>query len=81
MKRKHLNTCLLVILLAVGVIPFCAQGQKARIDSHIHLYDTNREGSFSFLDGQKNNPNSGLLVPHLQQQFLNAAQPSGFEDT
>ena len=81
MKRKHLNTCLLVILLAVGVIPFCAQGQKARIDSHIHLYDTNREGSFSFLDGQKNNPNSGLLVPHLQQQFLNAAQPSGFEYT
>lgn len=68
-------------MLLVVAFSTNAQDKKARIDSHIHLYDTNREGSYAFLDGQKENPNTGLFVPHLQQQFLNAAQPSGFEYT
>ncbi len=78
---RNLYGHILVALLLIGVKPVLGQQTHAKIDSHIHLYDTNREGSFSFLDGQKNNSNSGLLVPHLQEQFLNAARPSGFEYT
>ena len=29
------------------------QQKKIRIDAHIHLYDTNREGSYTFLNNKK----------------------------
>jgi predicted TIM-barrel fold metal-dependent hydrolase len=45
-----------------------------RIDSHIHLYDTNREGSSTFLDPVKNKK---IYFPHLIPEFLKVAVPSG----
>lgn len=55
-----------------------AQNKTARIDAHIHLYDTNREGSYTFLGNQKNKNNLDLFRPHLQEAFLNVAGSSGF---
>ena len=49
-------------------------GTKIRIDSHIHLYDTNREGSATFLDPKKNEK---IYFPHLAPEFLKVAAPSG----
>ena len=45
-----------------------------RIDSHIHLYDTNREGSSTFLDPIKHEK---IYYPHLALEFLTVAEPAG----
>ncbi len=44
------------------------------IDSHIHLYDTDRVGSSIFLNPEKHQK---IYNPHLAQDFLAAASPSG----
>ncbi len=45
-----------------------------RIDTHIHLYDTNREGSSTFLDPVKHEK---IYYPHFVAEFLTAAEPAG----
>lgn len=45
-----------------------------RIDTHIHLYDTNREGSSVFLDPLKHKK---IYYPHLVPEFLEVASPAG----
>jgi len=45
-----------------------------RIDSHIHLYDTGREGSSIFLDPVKHEK---IYYPHLPSEFLTVAEPAG----
>ena len=44
------------------------------IDSHIHIYDTNREGSSVFLSPLKNQK---IYYPHLVPEFLEVASPAG----
>ena len=57
----------------------CSEEEKknappGRIDTHIHLYDTERGGSVVFI-----NPvdNENIYFPHLPQQFINTAGPAG----
>lgn len=45
-----------------------------RIDTHIHLYDTNRPGSSVFLDPVKHQK---IYYPHLNKEFLEVASPNG----
>lgn len=47
-----------------------------RIDSHIHIYDTNREGSSVFLNPGKHQK---IYHTHLVPEFLEVASPSGVE--
>jgi predicted TIM-barrel fold metal-dependent hydrolase len=47
-----------------------------RIDAHIHLYDTNRIGSSTFLDSGKHRK---IYFPHLARQFSDVAAPAGVE--
>lgn len=47
---------------------------QTRIDTHIHLYDTRREGSATFLDPVKNNK---IYFPHLAKQFVDTASNAG----
>jgi L-fuconolactonase len=45
-----------------------------RIDSHIHIYDTDREGSSVFLNPEKHQK---IYFPHLAPDFLAVASPAG----
>ncbi len=45
-----------------------------RIDTHIHLYDTNREGSATFLNPQRH---KNIYFPHLAEQFVDVASLAG----
>ncbi|MBE0655673.1 MAG: amidohydrolase family protein, partial [Bacteroidales bacterium] len=45
-----------------------------RIDTHIHLYDTRREGSSTFLDPVKHGK---IYFPHFARQFVDTAGPAG----
>jgi L-fuconolactonase len=45
-----------------------------RIDTHIHLYDTDREGSSVFLNPEKHQK---IYYPHLAPEFLAVASPAG----
>jgi hypothetical protein len=47
---------------------------QRRIDTHIHLYDTQREGSSTFLDPVINEK---IYFPHFAEQFVDAAGPAG----
>jgi L-fuconolactonase len=47
-----------------------------RIDTHIHIYDTNREGSSVFLNPEKHQK---IYFPHLVPEFLEVARPAGVE--
>lgn len=49
-------------------------GMPFRIDSHIHLYDTNRKGSSVFLNPEKHQK---IYFPHLVPEFLEVASPAG----
>jgi len=68
----------LIICLLIGNYILQAQSKSdknlLRIDSHIHLYDTNREGSSVFLDPVKH---AKIYYPHLVPEFLKVAKPSG----
>ncbi len=50
------------------------QKSHYRIDTHIHLYDTNREGSAVFLNPQRH---ENIYFPHLAEQFVDVASPAG----
>lgn len=45
-----------------------------RTDTHIHLYDTNREGSITFLNPVKHKK---VYAPHLVIEFLEVASANG----
>jgi predicted TIM-barrel fold metal-dependent hydrolase len=47
-----------------------------RIDTHIHLYDTEREGSCAFLDPIRH---AIIYTPHLPEQFAGTAGPAGID--
>ena len=47
-----------------------------RIDSHIHLYDTDRKGSSVFLNPEKHRK---IYYPHLVPEFLGIALPAGVQ--
>ena len=47
-----------------------------RIDTHIHLYDTRREGSSTFLNPVKHEK---IYFPHFAQQFVDTASPAGID--
>lgn len=47
---------------------------QPRIDCHIHLYDTRRVGSSTFLDPVKH---ERIYFPHLAKQFTDTAGPAG----
>ncbi len=67
--------CFLWIFLCY--VPNYGQQKTARIDAHIHLYDTNREGSYTFLNNKKKKGKPDLFHPHLQKEFLEVANSSG----
>lgn len=67
----------ILCLLTVGMInaqPTKNKDKLIRIDTHIHIYDTNREGSSTFLDPLKNKK---IYFPHLSPHFLEVASPAG----
>lgn len=78
MKSAHSIKIGLIICLLIGnytlQAQFKSQKKTIRIDSHIHLYDTNREGSSVFLDPVKHEK---IYYPHLAPEFLKVATPSG----
>jgi L-fuconolactonase len=74
------------ILLCLGVVVFICpafafagstvvhDSIQPRIDTHIHLYDTRREGSSTFLDPVIH---SKIYFPHFAAQFADTAGPAG----
>jgi len=73
LKRTVANTfCLLFSLCAL----YSQQEKSFRIDTHIHLYDTNRAGSSVFLDPIKHKK---IYHPHLAPEFLAVASPTGVD--
>lgn len=46
----------------------------AKIDAHIHIYDTNRTGSCTFLDPVKH---AKIYSPHLPHDFIQVSQSTG----
>lgn len=74
---KRTFTITLCLLLAVWY-HLCSQQVKDdttfRIDTHIHLYDTNRVGSSIFLDSVIHEK---IYYPHLVSEFLEVASPAG----
>jgi len=76
------------ILLYIGVVVFISpaygfagstevrDSMQRRIDTHIHLYDTRREGSSAFLDPVINEK---ICFPHFAEQFMDTAGPEGVE--
>jgi len=74
---KRTFTITFCLLLAV-CCHLCSQQVKDdttfRIDTHIHLYDTNRAGSSIFLDSVIHEK---IYYPHLVSEFLEVASPTG----
>lgn len=67
----------LILLFAIFYDLFSQQikdEETFRIDTHIHLYDTNRAGSSVFLDSVKHEK---IYYPHLDKEFLEVASPNG----
>lgn len=74
---------LIMVMLSVGAgfsNPLQAQETSGaapmRIDTHIHLYDTERPGSSVFLDPVKHKK---IYYPHLEKDFLDIASPAGLD--
>jgi len=68
----------LLLFLSHGKGIACTSGETdsihPRIDTHIHLYDTRREGSSVFLDPVKHKK---IYFPHFAKQFTEVAAPAG----
>jgi L-fuconolactonase len=76
------------IWLYIGVVAFTCQAcgfadsnevrdsMQRRIDTHIHLYDTRREGSSTFLDPVIHEK---IYFPHFAEQFVDTAGNGGVE--
>jgi predicted TIM-barrel fold metal-dependent hydrolase len=48
--------------------------QNHKIDAHIHIYDTNREGSAVFLNPEKH---AKIYAPHMPEDFAKVSQSTG----
>ena len=69
---------IIVILLNSFFVCNCLNAQEIkRIDTHIHLYDTNRSGSFDFLNDHQSVGSVKLRFPHLAKQFSDSAKSVG----
>ncbi len=68
------NKLKIALTLAAGILLVPTFGQ--RIDTHIHLYDTDREGSSTFLDPVKHEK---IYFPHYAQTFVDTAGPVGID--
>lgn len=70
------------VSICVFFLSFVSEAQQnvlnkiSRIDSHIHLYDTNRKESSVFLDSVKQKK---IYYPHLAKEFLETASPAGIK--
>ena len=53
--------------------------QEKILDTHLHLYDTDREGSFDFLDDHASSGSDILRFPPLASTFLDSAGPAGVQ--
>lgn len=49
-------------------------GDTLRLDTHIHLYDTRREGSVKFINA---NDHPSIYFPHFPKTFSDTADPAG----
>lgn len=79
MMKSHILLLLCMMLLPVsGGRDAVSTGQypQRRIDTHIHLYDTRREGSAVFLDPVRH---AKIYFPHLPEQFIQTAGPAGID--
>ncbi len=75
--EENFYSYLLLFFLLIGVKMVWGQPADTKIDSHIHLYDINREESYTFLDSQEKNGSDELRFTHLENQFLETASSSG----
>jgi predicted TIM-barrel fold metal-dependent hydrolase len=74
-KKTNLIASVLFITISYNLFSQGLNKNDAfRIDAHIHLYDTNREGSCIFLDPLKHKK---IYYPHLVPEFLEVAAPAG----
>ena len=81
-KVNYLKSSLIYIFVIGFICPAFGFTQASqdmdslppRIDTHIHLYDTRREGSSTFLDPVKHEK---IYFPHFAQQFTDTAGPAG----
>lgn len=74
MKLKLPLIFFLFLCICISVFP-----QEKILDTHLHLYDTNREGSFDFLDDHASSGSDVLRFPHLAKTFLDSAGPAGVQ--
>jgi predicted TIM-barrel fold metal-dependent hydrolase len=83
-KAGHLKSILICAVLALFICPVKGHAGSSgvndsiqpRIDTHIHLYDTRRPGSSTFLDPVVHEK---IYFPHLARQFVDTASPAGVE--
>ena len=84
MVEKVIKTVLLLAFISLASVA-CKGQQKdkhnekhedgiSRIDTHIHLYDTEREGSVQFLDPVRH---ERIYYPHYPEVFVDTAGPAG----
>ncbi len=78
MRKRHLTSMCVIALATIFFTGAAARAEKpARIiDTHIHLYDTEREGGVPW--PHKTTP--WLYKPHLPADFKKTAQPLGVTD-
>jgi L-fuconolactonase len=74
MKKKYLFVIIFSLLTSLYAFT-----QENILDTHIHLYDTEREGSFDFLDDHASSGSDVLRFPHLARTFLDSAGPAGVQ--
>lgn len=81
-KRMHIklkklffihSNCLLLLFITGCVVTKSDLGNH-KIDTHIHIYDTSREGSSTFLDPVKH---AKIYSPHLPDDFTKVSQSTG----
>ena len=74
---KKTVSLLITHLLPLAVLFFACSNPRTnieRIDTHIHLYDTRREGSCEFLDPVVRKK---IYYPHFTEDFIKVAHPAG----
>lgn len=76
MMTLKLNLALPILAMTMVLPVFGSDTLLPRIDTHIHLYDTRREGSSTFLDPVKHEK---IYFPHFARQFVDTASPAGID--
>jgi L-fuconolactonase len=77
-RNKLFRNLTWIILCSTGLSAWSQDKDSLlpRIDTHIHLYDTEREGSSTFLDPVKH---ERIYFPHFAKQFVDTASPAGID--